>query len=212
MTSARQKPIRSSSVLATWTITALLAATIYFPLFFKEKSATVKDLQKNELKAYEHIRRLINAQSLYIQRDYDGNGSLEYALFIPHLWRSIGKNNEKIKVNLLPRKTAFAIGEARTVNGYYFVQKFTKTDPQNPENTVDIDPSIEWGALMIPAEPGDGFLAFFTDQSGLIYVNHSDSRLEIPDDPGTDAQWIPLKDIEHLKSIQRQVRDLYSLN
>lgn len=203
------KTKRPSGIFPTLTLTLLLAATVYALFLYKEKANTADDFRRNELKAYAHMQTLIAAQSAYIRKDYDRNGTLEYARFIPHLWRCIGEKNEKIDVNLLPKKTAFAIKKARSIDGYYFVHQFTKPDPQNPEKQIDLNPEKEWSALMLPSDPNNGWLTFFANQTGQIYVNHSETRQTIPVDPTTDNNWIPLYSETQLKGLQQTIEDIY---
>lgn len=204
----KQKSSRSSGMFPTLTVAVLLIATVFFLFFHKEKAPpTAEEMRQNELRAYEHMQQLITAQAEYIKHDYDKNFIIEYALFIPHLWRSIGEKNEKIQVSLLPKTTAFAIEKTRAVDGYYFIQKFTKPDPENPESRIDIDTSNEWGAMMAPAEAANGLVMFFADQSGRIYVRRALENLDFPVDPASDSEWILLKDVEQLKELQRQLHD-----
>ncbi|MBM4152482.1 MAG: DUF2950 domain-containing protein [Kiritimatiellaceae bacterium] len=192
-------------LLPTITLTAVLLISAYVIVFVKPEPNTPEDRRRNEVNAYTSIQQLLAAQSTYIQTDYDGNGTLEYARFIPHLWRSIGDKNEKINVKLLSKKTAFAMKKSHAIHGYYFIHQFTKPDPQDPEKQVDLDHTREWGALLLPATEADGFLTFFCNQAGIIYVNSGATRQTLPFNPVDNPEWIPLKNLEQLKSLQAKL-------
>jgi len=209
MTANPQHPIRITGVLSTLIVTVLLAGTGYL-LFFKADKAinSPEDIKQNERIAFNNIGLVSKAQAEYIKHDHDNNGKLEYSRFIPHLWRTIGKNNEKIQVNLVDKKLAFAIKRARAVDGYYFVHKFTRPIPES-EDRVDIDAEKEWGVLMIPAADDTGYLTFFANQSGNLYVCHNDMRRIVPNDPDTDNSWLLVKDIQEVISLQQTIRGKY---
>lgn len=211
MTAKPQHPIRITGVFSTLIITVLLAGTGYL-LFFKTDKGinSAEDIKQNERIAFNTIGLISEAQAEYIKHDHDNNGKLEYSRFVTHLWRTIGKNNEKIQLNLIPKKLAFAIKRTRARDGYYFVHKFTKSIPESEEE-VDMDAEKEWGVLMIPAANDTGYLTFFTNQSGNIYVSHSNMRRTIPNDPDTDDSWLLLKDIREVISLQQTIRDKYEL-
>ena len=194
MTTNPQHPIRITGVLSTLIVTVLLAGTGYL-LFFKADKAinSPEDIKQNERIAFNNIGLISKAQAEYIKHDHDNNGKLEYSRFIPHLWRTIGKNNEKVQLDLIDKKLAFAIEQDLPCNGYYFVQQFTNTLPESGE-AVDMDAEKEWAVLMIPAAKDTGYLTFFTDQSGDIYACHSDRRMTVPNDPDTNDSWILILD------------------
>ena len=211
----KPSPKKSSlnTVLPTILVLSLFSIAVYGLMIWKEPIPTVAARQKNEQQAFLHMQKLMQAQSAYIQKDFNENGTLEYARFIPHLWRSIGDDNRKYDVNLLPRRTAFAIKRTRAIDGYYFVHKFTVPDPAKPESTIPIDVKKEWGTLMIPAADQTGFLTFYTDQHEQIYANAGKSKLTIPEDPKNLNDWVPIDNPEQLSAIQKKIAasDAYDL-
>jgi len=211
MTANPKNQIRITGVFSTFIITALLAGTAYL-LFFKtdKRINSPEDIKQNECIAFNNICLISRAQAEYIKHDHDNNGKLEYARFVPHLWRTIGKKNEKIQLDLIPQKLAFAAEKTHACDGYYYVQKFTKSLPESEEE-VDMDAGKEWGVLMVPAANDTGYLTFFANQSGNIYVNHSNRRWIIPDDPDTDDSWLLLKSVRELISLQQTICDKYEL-
>lgn len=208
MTADSKNHIRRTGVLSTFIITALLSATVYLLFVKTEKVNTPEDMKQNERIAFNAIGLISKAQAQYIKHDHDNNGKLEYSRFIPHLWRTIGKNNEKIQLDLIDKKLAFAIEQNLASNGYYFVQKFTNILPESGER-VDMDAEKEWAVLMIPAAKGTGYLTFFANQSGNIYACHSDRRRTVPNDPDTNDLWILMKDIQDVISLQQTISDKY---
>ncbi len=209
MTADQKQPIRTTGALSTLIITVLLAGTAYLLFFKTDKTInSPEDIKQNERSAFNAVGLISKAQAEYIKHDHDNNGKLEYSRFIPHLWRTIGKNNEKIQLDLIGKKLAFAIENFRASNGYYFVHKFTRTIQESGE-WVDMDAEKEWGVLMMPAENDTGYLTFFANQSGNIYACHSDRRRGVPNDPDTDDSWLLVKDIQEVISLQQTISDKY---
>jgi len=211
MTADPKNPIRMTGVLSTLIVTVLLAGTVYLLFFRTDKHIiTPEEIKQNERNAFSAIGLISRAQAEYIKHDHDNNGKLEYSRFIPHLWRTIGKDNEKIQLDLIGKKLAFAIEDTLACDGYYFVHKFDKTLPGSEER-VDMDAEKEWGVLMISATRDTGCLAFFADQTGHIYASHSDRRWSIPEDPDSDDSWLLVKDVGEVISLQQTIRDKYKL-
>jgi len=207
VTANPKKQIRITCVFSTLIITALLAGTAYL-LFFKtdKRINSPEEIKQNERIAFNNIRLISRAQAEYIKHDYDNNGKLEYARFIPHLWRTIGKKNEKIQLDLIPKKLAFAIEKTHACDGYYYMHKFSK-NLSEIRKEIDMDAPKKWSVSMVPAANDTGYLTFFANQSGNIYVNHSKRRWIIPDDPDTDDSWLLLKNVRELISVQQTIRE-----
>ncbi len=208
MTADPKNHIRNTGVLSTLIVTVLLAGTGYLLFFKTEKINSPEDIKQNERIAFNNIGLISKAQAEYIKHDHDNNGKLEYSRFVPHLWRTIGKNNEKIQLDLISKKLGFAIQRSRARNGYYFVHKFTRTIPESGKE-VDMDAEKEWGVLMLPAANDTGYLTFFANQSGNIYACHNDRRRTVPNDPDADDSWLLIKDIREVISLQQTISNKY---
>jgi hypothetical protein len=203
MTDNTQHKTHVAGVICTLIITAFLSWTGYF-IFFKtdEIVYSPEKMKQNQRAAFKHISLVSKAQAEYIKHDHDKNGKLEYSRFITHLWRTIGKDNERVQLDLISKKLAFAIKRTRASDGYYFVQKFKKASSSDGTE-VDMDPEKEWGVLMIPAAEHTGYVTFFADQSGNIYANNTNTRMSIPENPEFNDSWVLLKDEQELISLQQ---------
>jgi hypothetical protein len=203
MTDTAQHKIRVAGVVCTLIITAFLSWTGYF-IFFKtdEVIYSAQQIKQNQHAAFKHISLVSKAQAEYIKYDHDKNGKLEYARFITHLWRTIGKDNERVQLDLIPKTLAFAIKRTRACDGYYFVHQFKKVNSSDGIE-VDMDPEEEWAVMMIPAAEHTGYVTFFANQSGNIYANDTRTRMNIPNDPESDDSWKLVKDPRDLKALQQ---------
>jgi len=208
MTANPKNQIRITGVFSTLIVTALLAGMGYL-LFFKtdKRINSPEDIKQNELIAFDNICLISRAQAEYIKHDYDNNGKLEYARFVPHLWRTIGKKNEKIQLDLIPKKLAFGAEKTHACDGYYYMHKVSKNLSEIRKETAP----KKWAVLMVPAADDTGYLTFFANQSGNIYVSHNNRRWVIPDDPDTDDSWLLLKGVRELISLQQTICDEYEL-
>jgi hypothetical protein len=133
-------------------------------------------IQSNEILAFERLKRICEAQHKYILKDWDGDGQKNYAQFIPHLWQSIDSNSDPVRVDLLPRKLAFAMRRPYAIDGYIYVDIHYRSLKNKygyalavKEN--EIDPARGFAVGAFPAANKEsGMLSFIITQEDDIHA------------------------------------------
>ncbi len=163
---------------------------------------TVEEMFSKSVKAYQHIKKISEAQQKYIKKDWDGDGQKNYAKFYVHLWQSVDGQGAPINVNYISKELGFAMGPTKAIDGYYFLDVREYLTPKNAKHSLDY--TKEWMILSAPVvdvfqKPTTFFLA---DHSGRIYAKKMKylPRLEIPLNPLSDG-WVKIKGVDDLRSI-----------
>jgi hypothetical protein len=177
-------------------------------------------IQSNEILAFERLKQICEAQHKYILNDWDGDGQKNYAQFLAHLWQSVDSNADPVKVNLLPRKVAFAMREPFAIDGYIYVDlHYSFTRPKTKQSSAasveinEIDPNAGFAVSALPVSNKEtGVLSFIITQKGDIYARPLDhiiygSRLGLLPCPTDFAQegWRQIKNVNDLKNVQKEL-------
>jgi len=184
---------------------------------FPPKLSTAQ-IQSNEILAFERLKQICEAQHKYILKDWDGDGQKNYAQFIAHLWQSIDSNADPVKVNLLPRKLAFAMRRPYAIDGYIYVDIHYKGSKNKygymaavKEN--EIDPNTGFAVGAFPASNKEtGLLSFIITQKGDIHAKPLEhitygTWIGFMTCPVNFAQeaWRQIHNIDDLKKFQREL-------
>jgi hypothetical protein len=186
---------------------------------FPPKLSTTK-IQSNEVLAFKRLKQICEAQHKYILEDWDGDGQKNYAQFLAHLWRSVDSNADPVRVNLLPRKIAFAMRRPFAVDGYIYVDMhYSYKVLKDKDGSVvsveenEIDPNTGFAVGAFPASNKEtGLLAFIITQKGDIYAKTLEHitygpRIGLLPCPVDFAQegWRQIPDISDLKKFQKEL-------
>jgi len=177
-------------------------------------------IQSNEILAFERLKQICEAQQKYILKDWDGDGQKNYAQFLAHLWQSIDSNADPVKVDLLPRKLAFAMRRPFAIDGYIYVDLHynlkrakNKKDSAASVEINEIDPNTGFAVSALPSSNKEtGLLSFIITQKGDIHarpLNHIiyGTRLGFLTCPENFAQegWRQIKSVNDLKNVQKEL-------
>ena len=205
---AKQKKFTAPGLILTVLVTVALlwAAPKSYKLYFHKTPPTTAQKKKNELKAFENLQLIVNAQKQYKLADFDRDHRKNYARFLTHLWTSVDDHNEPVLLSLLPRKLAFAVGPPRAIDGYYFANLHSRqTSP--PQQQRRLDYQKEWAAAAIPKVINQtGLLIFITDNSGDIFASSS-GRIppHYPHDPAAN-KWTKIDSTQILTKFQKTLQ------
>jgi hypothetical protein len=169
-----------------------------------EKKITEQRIKDNEIIAFKNLKLIIEAQKKYIERDWDEDGKNLYAMFYVHLWRSISPEGDPLKLNLIPKKLAFAMDNSSPLQGYYFKDlRHRKTDTYKKK---ELDYQKEWGVAAIPgSKDRTGVFTFITDQTGKIFAfTRLHSEPIYPYDPKRTG-WFPVLTLKDLRALQEKI-------
>lgn len=164
----------------------------------------VEEKRANEVEAFRNLKAIADAQEKYKQKDWDGDGKKVYAVFYVHLWRSVSLKGEPIRVNLIPKKLAFAMEASGMVNGYYY--KDLRLRGTEGGTGREFAYEKEWAVAALPGTKGiTGLLSLITDQTGTVYVTpRLHTGLDFPRDPAANG-WTRINTIEELREFQNKV-------
>jgi hypothetical protein len=174
----------------------------------------VSQVPRNERRAFERVRKIIDAQQRYREVDWDGDGEKGYARFLVHLWRSVDGKGRPVEVNLIPRRLAFAMEEAFALDGYLYRDLYERELAQEDQHSDGnaallrrsrpLSEAMEWSIAALPTSPGEtGRLTFITDNSGKIWAKETgDLSLSVfPYDPAEQG-WIEILSDDELRELQ----------
>jgi hypothetical protein len=195
--------ILSNTVLVT--LGFIWAAVQWYNRYDWPPKLNINNMQANEVRAFENLRLIAQAQEKYRARDWDGDGEKTYANFFVHLWTTVDKENGPVLIELIPRRLGFAMGPAEAVDGYYFVDLHSRALPTKGQET-ELYCQKEWAVVGVPATfSKTGFLLFLTDNSGRIFAKNSrEVPQSYPNDPLSDG-WTGIESVQQLKALQRTV-------
>jgi hypothetical protein len=173
----------------------------------------------NEMKVYQNLRRIAEAQEWFKDVDWDGDGAKTYSPFIAHLWSTLDHNIEPLQVRLIPKKVAFAMEKELAEDGYYYLdlrerdlqperplskRQSTRREPTIPPHVLD--PANEWAIAAIPDKHKQtGIHTFVVDNSARIYAKDLDGGLLIryPFDP-LGAGWTEVTHQEDVQGLHKK--------
>lgn len=160
----------------TWGVARCLRADA------EESETDPAGIPAREARAYENLKRMAEAQARYVQRDWDGDGKLTYALAPVHLWQSVrAADGVPVPVRLIPRDLAFAQAITFALDGYVFDNVYNievRTEPPadsrarpRPGPARPIDHEREWAGVAFPKYyQRTGLLVFLVDKEGTIFA------------------------------------------
>ena len=155
----------------------------------------------NERLAFDHLKQIQAAQNAFCKRHPRG----EYACFVAHLWQWVDPRGTPVRLNLIPRCLAMAMGATTAVDGYYFVDIRARTGKGQPGKTA-IDYARRWSVAALPAAFGrTGRIAFLADQTGHLFAMALPRPpTTYPEDP-LGAGWRVLDTAGTLKQLQQSL-------
>ncbi len=168
---------------------------------FEDSRISLKRLKKNEVAAYENLKRIADAQNAYFQKSRAMFGESSYSTFLTHLWTAVDPSGQPVKLDLIPEKLAVAVGPTKAEQGYYFIDLRERHDLQ--KNPVKLNIESAWAVAAVPRLSGQsGSLVYLTDQTGDIFaIPAGKYASRHPLDPAA-AGWLFLPSIDALKSGQ----------
>jgi hypothetical protein len=151
----------------------------------------------NERAALAAVRRIAAAQERYRRTDWDGDGTLAYAHYVAHLWQTPGPDGRPVRLGLIPRRLAFAMGPAQAADGYFFRTLGTR---ESTGGVAQLDFRAEWALAAVPAaHPATGRLTLIADQRGGVYASPDPlPPAGYPADPATQG-WLRVEAPEDLQ-------------
>ena len=181
MTIVSAKTLKVSTVICLYL--CLLAGSICILQNGKtQEKSSHEQMIENELKAMEYLRLIYDSQQKYYAVDWDGDKKKEYAKFVTHLWQTVDNNANPLKNAFIPKELAFAMGEAKAIDGYYFLNVYYREkkddgveaqeeDGETKTENNPIDFEKEWVVSAMPADRGrTGLLTFIMTSAGKIYA------------------------------------------
>ena len=204
-TAAGKAPVNRIGLLFT------LAATLAFAGALLEWGVLWRGPQKpspsntpaNERRAYLNLYSIAAAQTRYIKTDWDGDGKRVYAKYYTHLWTSVDTAGRPLRLDLIPRKLAFASQPARAIDGYWYLDLHDRVLPLS--GRLDpLDYEKEWAVLAIPLTDGQNeMLHFLADSSGRIYYKYARYVPEQYVDDRAAKGWQQIHSVEQLNLIRK---------
>jgi hypothetical protein len=195
-------------VLATLCLVGFLSGC--FALWYHHRPGderiTLAAVQKNERRAYDHLSHIGEAQREYRRLSEDFLGRKTYAAFVTHLWTAVDKSGTPVKLELIPKKVALAVGSTKAVDGYYFIDIRQRSAGQGKtERTVDLN--TQWCVAALPKHSGrTGNLVFLSDQSGGVFgIPMGAFRSRYPLRPESEG-WASLPAATDLKAYQARLK------
>jgi hypothetical protein len=167
---------------------------------WKPAVVSQQQLENNLEKTFANLQTIARAQEEYKKTDWDGDGKKLYAKYYIHLWTSVSKASDPIKVGLIPKKLAFAFEAARTVNGYYFVDLHDIKIGDSQLRPLDY--SKQWAVLASsPNENLNEVTYLLADISGIYAKKAKYIPLEYIENP-TSQGWTKIDSPEQLKNFR----------
>jgi len=177
-------------------------------------------VQSNEVLAFERLKQICEAQHQYILKDWDEDGQKNYAQFLAHLWQSVDSNADPVRVNLLPRKLAFAMRRPFAIDGYIYVDMHCSYKVLKDKDGYiaaveenEIDPNTGFAVGAFPASNKEtGLLSFIITQQGDIHAKALEhitygpkiGLLPCPVDFAQEA-WRQIRNINDLEKFQKEL-------
>ncbi len=168
-----------------------------------DDTPSLATLQRNEMQAVDHLRRIVDAQAVYFDKSRSIFGDARYAAFVTHLWTAVDPSGKPVKLDLIPRHLAVAVGTTKATDGYYFIDVRERVAlPSKDARTIDY--RREWTVAAIPQQAGrTGNLIFMVDQSKKIFARPVKTFSSLyPMDPAADG-WVELPDHAALSRLQQ---------
>jgi hypothetical protein len=196
---SKQKP-NLTGILFTIIVSIGLGWAIYrlAGLSYEPVPLTAGEIKQNEIEAYRNIKRIAEAQDRYVLEDRDGDGKKQYAVFYIHLWTTISRDGERIRLEFIPRELGFAMEVGNSLSGYYFMDLRKRRSDRR--TAVDLNYENEWALAAIPAVRGQtGNLTFIIDQGKKVYATPNVYlQPEYPVDP-VGKGWVSIEGVEDLE-------------
>jgi len=166
--------------------------------FLFERS--LKNIRKrNEIRTYKNLNKIIKAQEKFIKKDWNKDGNFTYSDFLVHLWKTFDQSGEPVKVNLIPRKLAFAMGTTRAIDGYYFID--IRLKEKEKREKLKINYQKEWAIAAFPADQNSGELTFLISENKVIYAKEKTGLIDhFPSNPILSG-WKRIDKISQIGSI-----------
>ncbi len=205
---AQDKKISAAGVVLTVVATLgfVWAAVQWYNRYDWPRELSIDEIKSNEVRTFDNVKLIVQAQAKYRERDWDDDGKKTYAGFLVHLWTSVNTQSDPILVELIGKELGFAMGPAESIDGYYFEDIRRRGLPAIGRQR-ELDYSKEWAVVGVPvAGRKTGFLIFLADESGRIFAR--DKRgvpQRYPHDPLADG-WTEIGTVEHLKNLQNTIK------
>jgi hypothetical protein len=171
-------------------------------------------MRQNELRAFERLRTIAQAQKRYAERDWDGDGRKGYAAFAVHLWQSVDAQGRAVPVGLIGRELGFAMVPEFALDGYVFHSLHwqsagpddRRAGPSPAEPLAPLDHEKSWAVLAHPVEPHKtGLLSFLADESDSIWAaEHGEATKGRPSDPAAQG-WTLVRSAAELDARQQSL-------
>lgn len=160
-------------------------------------------LRQNEMRAFDHLEQIVDAQRIYFDKSQSLFGEHRYAAFITHLWTAVDPAGKPVRLDLIPEHMAVAIGTTKATSGYYYVDVRERVELPR-RNFQPIDYQRQWTVAAIPQQAGrTGSLVFMVDQSAAIFARPVTTFSSLyPMDPAADG-WVELPGREALSRLQQ---------
>src|SRR5664279_2689909 len=110
-TPSRKKKLSTAGIILTIAVSAgfVWAAMQWLGRDVSATQFTAEGMKANERKAFSNLQLISQAQKIYKETDWDGDGKKTYAMYFVHLWRSVSPTGQPIRVELIPRRLGFAM-------------------------------------------------------------------------------------------------------
>lgn len=143
---------------------------IWWGSMFGDAREQNHDIRKNEVLAWTRLQEIRAAQEAYHQQTPAPGIPRQYTLFFAHLWTSVDWDGRPVPMNLISKRLASALGPARSLDGYYYIDIHERTRPGS-RRKIRIDYDREWAVAAAPALNGKtGNRVFLADESGKVYA------------------------------------------
>jgi hypothetical protein len=197
--------ITPSGIVFTTLLVAfvLLAATWWWAKRPGDHTPSLARLCQNEMRAFDHLERIVDAQRVYFDKSQSLFGEHRYAAFITHLWTAVDPAGKPVRIDLIPEHLAVAIGTTKATSGYYFVDVRERVElPRRDFQPIDYQ--RQWTVAAIPQQTGrTGSLVFMVDQTAAIFARPVSTFSSLyPMDPAADG-WVRLPGREALSRLQQ---------
>ncbi len=150
--------------------------------------------------ALTHLKRIQSAQGAFRKQHPRG----EYARFVPHLWQWVDSRGTPVRLDLIPRRLAMAMGATTAVDGYYFVDIHSRTIAgQSAAHAIDY--AHQWAIAALPAHFGrTGRIVLLADQTGCLYATAPPRPpTHYPKNPAANG-WIIVKTPDDLNVLKNR--------
>lgn len=137
-----------------------------------------------EKNAVKRLKGISLAQQQFIEKDWDGNGSKEFARFLVQLWQCVDESSsEPVKVDLIAKELALAMQLEFALEGYRFrLLRYRALEKPSDDESIKhgavLDFSKEWAASAYPVpidikgqkdKENGGRYAYILTSEGKLY-------------------------------------------